>query len=277
MGDRTYPDRIWVERDEETNEKRWFTVPGMGVEYALAKAASPAGGDVRGPTPDMKIGFVDGYEAALGAVKAFRIKMGEPFDSTFERHKGFVHDMLKTNAEKLRSSLSQSTAGEAVDPTPALAPAPSAWPKDPETGLNDLSLTSMLRGAAGYDLASTAEFVAKTAEDVHAAVRAAIRLCQIHVSEAMDESTERRELRFAIFNALEMPTINAREAAIAAQRLAVALAKPQRVEKRPANCRNRLRDEGKAYPKSGCASCGNGGIMGCPHERADDNKDTGHG
>lgn len=38
-------------------------------------------------------------------------------------------------------------------------------------------------------------------------------------------------------------------------------------EKRPANCRNRLRDEGKPYPKSGCASCGNGGMMGCPHER----------
>lgn len=37
---------------------------------------------------------------------------------------------------------------------------------------------------------------------------------------------------------------------------------------RPANCRNVLRDEGKPYPKSGCASCGNGGLMGCPHERA---------
>lgn len=31
-----YPERVWLERDEETNEKRWFTVPGMGVEYALA-------------------------------------------------------------------------------------------------------------------------------------------------------------------------------------------------------------------------------------------------
>lgn len=35
---------------------------------------------------------------------------------------------------------------------------------------------------------------------------------------------------------------------------------------KPANCRNRLRDEGQPYPKSGCASCGNGGLMGCPHE-----------
>lgn len=31
-----YPQCVWLERDEETNEKRWFTVPGMGVEYALA-------------------------------------------------------------------------------------------------------------------------------------------------------------------------------------------------------------------------------------------------
>lgn len=38
---------------------------------------------------------------------------------------------------------------------------------------------------------------------------------------------------------------------------------------RPSNCRNRMRDEGKAYPKSGCQSCGNGGLMGCPHERGE--------
>jgi len=37
-------------------------------------------------------------------------------------------------------------------------------------------------------------------------------------------------------------------------------------DKRPADCRNRLRDEGELYPRSGCASCGNGGLMGCPHE-----------
>lgn len=35
---------------------------------------------------------------------------------------------------------------------------------------------------------------------------------------------------------------------------------------RPTKCRNRLRDEGKAYPKSGCAVCKTGGITGCPHE-----------
>lgn len=39
------------------------------------------------------------------------------------------------------------------------------------------------------------------------------------------------------------------------------------VDKRPANCRNRQRDEGKAYPRSGCESCKNGGLMGCPHEK----------
>lgn len=34
----------------------------------------------------------------------------------------------------------------------------------------------------------------------------------------------------------------------------------------PENCRERLRLEGKAYPKSGCASCDTGGMTGCPHK-----------
>lgn len=38
---------------------------------------------------------------------------------------------------------------------------------------------------------------------------------------------------------------------------------------RPMDCRNRLRDEGKPYPKSGCASCGDGGLRGCPHTRTE--------
>lgn len=38
-------------------------------------------------------------------------------------------------------------------------------------------------------------------------------------------------------------------------------------DNRPTNCRNRLRDEGKAYPKSGCDSCHDGGLRGCPHEQ----------
>ncbi len=40
--------------------------------------------------------------------------------------------------------------------------------------------------------------------------------------------------------------------------------KPATVDKRPVNCRNRLRDEGKAHPRSGCAYCGDGGMRGCP-------------
>lgn len=39
-----------------------------------------------------------------------------------------------------------------------------------------------------------------------------------------------------------------------------------KIDRRPTQCRNRLRDEGSAYPKSGCSSCGNGGLFGCPHE-----------
>lgn len=41
----------------------------------------------------------------------------------------------------------------------------------------------------------------------------------------------------------------------------------ERRDERPANCRNRLRDEGKVYPRSGCAVCGNGGLVGCIYER----------
>jgi hypothetical protein len=53
------------------------------------------------------------------------------------------------------------------------------------------------------------------------------------------------------------------------RRIRAALSSPpqERVEARPDNCRNRLRDEGKAYPKSGCYSCGDGGLRGCPFER----------
>ena len=36
---------------------------------------------------------------------------------------------------------------------------------------------------------------------------------------------------------------------------------------RPINCRNALRDAGKAYPKSGCQVCFNVLISGCPFER----------
>lgn len=34
----------------------------------------------------------------------------------------------------------------------------------------------------------------------------------------------------------------------------------------PTNCRERLRLEGRAYPKSGCAVCGDGGLHGCRHK-----------
>lgn len=36
---------------------------------------------------------------------------------------------------------------------------------------------------------------------------------------------------------------------------------------KPSLCRNRLRDEGKAYPRSGCAVCKTGGMLGCPYEK----------
>ena len=38
-------------------------------------------------------------------------------------------------------------------------------------------------------------------------------------------------------------------------------------DRRPASCRNRMRDAGKPYPRSGCNHCGDGGLMGCPFDR----------
>lgn len=43
--------------------------------------------------------------------------------------------------------------------------------------------------------------------------------------------------------------------------------KKSSTENRPESCRNRLRDEGKAYPKSGCGHCKTGGMTGCPFEK----------
>lgn len=40
-----------------------------------------------------------------------------------------------------------------------------------------------------------------------------------------------------------------------------------KIDNRPKSCRDRLRDEGKAYPKSGCAHCINGGLTGCPFDK----------
>jgi len=37
-------------------------------------------------------------------------------------------------------------------------------------------------------------------------------------------------------------------------------------EKRPENCRERLKDEGKAYPKSGCNACHKNAFGTCPHK-----------
>lgn len=35
---------------------------------------------------------------------------------------------------------------------------------------------------------------------------------------------------------------------------------------RPANCRERLREQGKPYPRSGCSACRKSlGMLGCPH------------
>jgi hypothetical protein len=34
------PDRIWVEYDAETNEKRWFSIRGMGIEYVRGDIAN---------------------------------------------------------------------------------------------------------------------------------------------------------------------------------------------------------------------------------------------
>lgn len=86
--------------------------------------------------------------------------------------------------------------------------------------------TSPEAGHAGGDVVQAMEFVAKTAEDAHAAIRKVIGLCQINVSEWLDESPERQKLRLEVFRALEMPTINSGQAATTARCILAALASP---------------------------------------------------
>lgn len=51
----------------------------------------------------------------------------------------------------------------------------------------------------------------------------------------------------------------------------LAAAPAQEKDNRPTNCRNRLSDEGKPYPRSGCAHCKTGGITGCPFKKENSN------
>lgn len=51
-----------------------------------------------------------------------------------------------------------------------------------------------------------------------------------------------------------------------ATRVLAQAVKSRGLESLPVDCRERLRLEGRAYPKSGCASCGTGGMTGCPHK-----------
>lgn len=51
----------------------------------------------------------------------------------------------------------------------------------------------------------------------------------------------------------------------------LAAAPTQEKDNRPTNCRNRLSDEGKPYPRSGCAHCKTGGITGCPFKKENSN------
>lgn len=41
VDDQEYPRRVFIERDNETGEKRWFSLKGMGVEYVRANIAQP--------------------------------------------------------------------------------------------------------------------------------------------------------------------------------------------------------------------------------------------
>lgn len=45
------PERIWVERDDETDAKRWYSIKGMGVEYIRADLATRSSDAVAGREP----------------------------------------------------------------------------------------------------------------------------------------------------------------------------------------------------------------------------------
>ncbi len=50
-------------------------------------------------------------------------------------------------------------------------------------------------------------------------------------------------------------------------RVNISFSSGEEIERRPVTCRNRLRDEGEPYPRSGCQVCGNGGLVGCQFEK----------
>lgn len=71
----------------------------------------------------------------------------------------------------------------------------------------------------------------------------------------------------ALLKATPQPAYNRNSDEVLGKDLSV-YSTPQPVEEseeRPNNCREVLRKQGKPYPKSGCFSCGNGGLSGCPY------------
>lgn len=108
----------WRWQFNETGWSRWEM--GEPTEYVLSTGfpverrplyAHPAPAAVESAQGVKEQGFVDGYEAAMRDVNVFRVKIAEPFDSSFDTIKVFVFDMLKRNAEKLRASLATEKEG----------------------------------------------------------------------------------------------------------------------------------------------------------------------
>lgn len=137
---RDYPARIWVERDEETNEKRWFSIAGSGVEYVRAgtREAEPAAWravlaerrrqvEAEGWTPEHDDQHTDGEMADAAALYAsLRVRhitgfATWPWDAKWWKPKDRRSDLVRAGAlilaeiERLdRAALSQSTSAGRV-------------------------------------------------------------------------------------------------------------------------------------------------------------------
>lgn len=68
-------------------------------------------------------------------------------------------------------------------------------------------------------------------------------------------------------------SFNVRENAMTLEEVHISAQSAPAYDHRPANCRFRQMEEGKAYPKSGCDNCKTGGMNGCPYKSRSDNEE----
>lgn len=90
------PERIWADRDAETNEKQWFSIEGMGIEYVRADIAEHMRTELSNRT--MAYGVIHSEwkqeKAAREAAEAKLVKVEAERDELSVKHSGAVERAL---------------------------------------------------------------------------------------------------------------------------------------------------------------------------------------